>query len=292
MDATPYALVAVSTVSHAYWNYVLKRANGGAAFVGLSKVVEVVVFAPLFVIALSRLSAPIPGVGLLIAVGALLVLINYAALSRAYALADLSIVYPISRASTLVVLPLLGFLAFGERLSALGFIAVGVIIAGIAVMQLPSLTRSGVASLVPQLRSAGVTFALVAALAAAAYTIWDKRAVQAMPAFVYFYGYTVFVALAYVGFLLYRGGAAPLGREWRAKRWPIVQVGVLNTVTYMLVLIALRAGTSSYVIAVRQLSIAWGVLLGAWRLGETVGTPRRVGLVLLLMGCILVAMSK
>ena len=80
--------------------------------------------------------------------------------------------------------------------------------------------------------------------------------------------------------------------EWRAKRWPIVQVGVLNTVTYMLVLIALRAGTSSYVIAVRQLSIAWGVLLGAWKLGETVGVPRRVGLVLLLVGCILVAMSK
>jgi len=60
----------------------------------------------------------------------------------------------------------------------------------------------------------------------------------------------------------------------------------------MLVLIALRAGTSSYVIAVRQLSIAWGVLLGAWRLGETVVFPRRVGLVLLLIGCILVAMSK
>jgi drug/metabolite transporter (DMT)-like permease len=292
MDETAYALVAISTLSHAYWNYVLKRANGGAAFVGLSKVVEVVVFAPLFVIALAQVSAPIPGAGLLITVGALLVLINYAALSRAYALADLSIVYPISRAATLVVLPLFGLLAFGERLSALGAVAVGLIIVGIAVMQLPSLTRSGMASLIPQLRSAGVAFAFVAALAAAAYTVWDKRAVQSMPAFVYFYGYTVFVALAYAGFLLRKDGTRALATEWRAKRWPIVQVGVLNTVTYMLVLIALRAGTSSYVIAVRQLSIAWGVLLGAWKLGETIGMPRRVGLTMLLAGCILVAMSK
>ena len=57
MDTTAYALVAVSTLSHAYWNYVLKRANGGAAFVGLSKIVEVVVFAPVFVITLMRVSA-------------------------------------------------------------------------------------------------------------------------------------------------------------------------------------------------------------------------------------------
>jgi drug/metabolite transporter (DMT)-like permease len=292
MDATAYALVAVSTLSHAYWNYVLKRASGGAAFVGLSKVVEVVAFAPLFVFMLMRSGAPVQGSAAFVVVGAVLVLINYSALSRAYSLADLSIVYPISRAGTLVVLPLFGFLVFGERLSLLGMAAVALIIVGITVMQLPSLTRAGVASLAPRLRSAGVTFAFVAALAAAAYTIWDKRAVQVMPAFVYFYGYTVLVALAYAGYLLKQSGAAALAAEWRTKRSAIVQVGVLNTVTYMLVLIALRAGTSSYVIAVRQLSIAWGVLLGSWRLGEAVDTPRRLGLVLLLAGCILVALSK
>jgi uncharacterized membrane protein len=292
VDRVALALVASSTLSHAYWNYVLKRANGGAAFVGLSKLVEVVVFAPLFLIALSQLSAPIPGAGVFVVVGAVLVLINYVALSRAYALADLSLVYPISRASTLVLLPLFGFLVFGERLSTLGAFAVALIVVGIAAMQLPSMSRAGFVALVPAMRSAGVTFAFIAALAAAAYTVWDKRAVNAMPAFVYFYGYTVVVAIAYTAYLLRKTGAGAIAAEWRTKRWPIVQVGVLNTVTYMLVLFALRAGISSYVIAVRQLSIAWGVGLGVWKLGETAGTPRRVGVGLLLLGCVLVAMSK
>jgi drug/metabolite transporter (DMT)-like permease len=292
VDGAAYALVFVSTISHAYWNFILKRASGAAAFVALSKVVEVVVFAPLFLVALSGLNARIEDAAALVGVGALLVLINYVALTRAYALADLSVAYPIVRAGTLVLLPLLGFLAMGERLSGLGAAAVVLIVVGIAVMQLPSFTRGGARSLLHQLRGAGVAFAVVAAVAAAIYTLWDKRAVQSMPPFVYFYSYTVLVALAYVGALLWTSGLAMLRTEWRVKRWSIVQVGILNTMTYMLVLLALRAGTSSYVIAVRQLSIAWGVLLGAWQLGETVGTPRRVGLGLLLAGCVLIAMSK
>ena len=48
MSFATYAVVLISTLTHAYWNFVLKRAGGGTIFVGLSKVVEVVVFAPIF----------------------------------------------------------------------------------------------------------------------------------------------------------------------------------------------------------------------------------------------------
>lgn len=284
MGSADVALVAASTISHAYWNYVFKRANGGAAFVGLSKLVEVVVFAPLFAIALMRWRGSIAGSSVLVVMGAALVLVNYAALTRAYALMDLSLAYPIARAGALALLPLFGFMVFGEHLSMLGAAAVCLIVIGIVVMQMPSLSVRAA--------GAGVAFACVAALAAACYTIWDKRAVREMPAFVYFYGYTLIVALAYLAFLVHRSGMRRLAVEWRAKRWAIVQVGVLNTVSYTLVLVALRAGTSSYVVALRQLSIAWGVLFGAWCLGETIDRPRRIGLGLLLAGCVLVAMSK
>ena len=67
---------------------------------------------------------------------------------------------------------------------------------------------------------------------------------------------------------------------------------MLNAATYMLVLLALCAGTSSYVIGVRQLSIVWGVLLGHRLLGEPLEAPRRVGVGLLVAGCVLVALSR
>ena len=44
MQTFAYGIVLSSTATHAYWNFLLKRSRGGSVFVGLSKVVEVVVF--------------------------------------------------------------------------------------------------------------------------------------------------------------------------------------------------------------------------------------------------------
>jgi len=107
-----------------------------------------------------------------------------------------------------------------------------------------------------------------------------------------FYAYSALVAVAYGAFLTRHYAAEALRAEWRAHRWPILQVGMLNTVTYVLVLFALRTGASTYVVAVRQLSIAVGAVM-AWRfLGETFGAPRRLGVALVVAGCVLVAMVR
>jgi drug/metabolite transporter (DMT)-like permease len=89
-----------------------------------------------------------------------------------------------------------------------------------------------------------------------------------------------------------RSARGEIGRVWSAHRSSIVQVGIFNTVTYLLVLFALRSGTSSYVIALRQLSIVWGALLGYFVLGESLSAPKRVGLATLVGGCVLVAFAK
>ncbi|HEX5635025.1 MAG TPA: EamA family transporter, partial [Gemmatimonadales bacterium] len=265
VQATTVGLVLVSTVSHAWWNLLLKRSNGGATFIGLSKVAEVVLFAP----ALLLYPAPVL-LGVLsewprIVVATLLTLANYTALDRAYRAGDLSFVYPIARGGALLFLPLLAFPVLGERLSTWGAVAIGLIVAGIAVLPLASLSYRALSALVPRLRGRATLWALAAALTTAAYTVWDARAVRTLPAFAYFYAYTVMVAASYALFLLRRVGVRTLRTEWRTHRWPIVQVGVCNVVTYLLVLLALRSGPSSGVVALRQLGIVVGAFLG-WRL--------------------------
>src|SRR5215207_11260067 len=152
MQLAAYGIVVASTVTHAYWNFLIKRSGGGQVFVGLSKVLEAVVFAPVFVVAILAGDA----FGLLhawpiILIGALLTLANYLALGRAYEIGDMSIVYPVARGGTLLFLPALGFAVFGERLSTLGCAALVSIIAGIVVLQLPALDRRAVRVLVPRL---------------------------------------------------------------------------------------------------------------------------------------------
>ena len=295
MRTVPYLLVLVATVFHAYWNYLLKRAGGGQLFTGLSKVGEVVLFAPAFLVfGMSDALANGARLWPLAVVGAALTLANYVMLANAYARADLSFVYPISRGAVLLFVPALGFVVFGERLDGVGVAAVASILAGIVAMQLPSLvkTRGATATSAGAGIGAGTGFAILAGAAAAGYTIWDKRSVSVVSPLTYFYTYTTLVGAAYGTFLVRRFPPDVIRAEWRRHRWPIVQVAFFNTVTYVLVLFALRDGVSSYVVALRQLSVAFGALLGWWLLGERIGGAARVGIVLIVGGSALVALAR
>jgi drug/metabolite transporter (DMT)-like permease len=291
LQTATYALVLASTATHAYWNYLLKRARGGTVFIGLSKIFEVVLFAPAFLWwsipeGRNHLDAwPI------VLGGALLTLASYVALAQSYRLADLSVAYPVARGGTLLFLPILGFAVFGERISAVGWFALASIVLGIVLLQMSSLSASALRAVRARLGERSVGLALGAAVATAAYTTWDKWAVQTLPPFAYFYAYTALIAAAYAGYLWRSCPAAALRDELRRDWRAIAQVAVCNTVTYLLVLLALRSGTSSYVVALRQLGIAVGALLG-WRLlGEPFGAPRALGVALIVAGCLLVGLA-
>ena len=185
MTATAALLVVLSAATHAYWNFLLKRSGGSQLFVGLSKVAEVVMFAPAFLVLVAPNVARYDGLLVLATVGAAFVLANYVFLAVAYSHGDLSFVYPLARGGILLFLPVLAFVTVGERVSLLGALALAVIVSGIVALQLEALQWRALASLGGRLRSPATMFALLAALAAACYTIWDKRAVQRVPAFAY-----------------------------------------------------------------------------------------------------------
>jgi drug/metabolite transporter (DMT)-like permease len=293
VQATPYLLVLVAAVFHAYWNYLVKRAGGGQLFVGLSKIAEVALFAPVFALIGLR-EATSHGLQLwpLAVVGAALTLSNYVFLAKAYERADLSFVYPVSRGAVLIFVPILGFLVFNERLHARGIVALAAILLGIVIMQLRKRSALEASIAAPRVNGPAIALSVLAGAAAATYTIWDKRAVHFISPFTYFYTYTTLVGAAYGVYLVRAYGADAVRDEWKRNAFSIVQVGAFNTIAYVLVLFALRDGISSYVVAVRQLSVAFGALLG-WRvLGERIETPKRVGIALIVAGAVLVALTR
>lgn len=292
MTPLTVVLVLASALFHAYWNFLLKRHAGTEVFVGLSKVVEVLVFAPFFLVfALSGMPAT-PHTLLLVLVATLGVVWNYLALTIAYRHGDLSLVYPIQRGATLLFLPLLGLAVFGERVNALGTVGLVCILAGVLALNLSELSWSAVRQLGRNLRHLGVLWALVVALDNAVFTLWDKYAVQTLEPFAYMYAYTLLTAACYAAYVWHRHPRPLIAAEWRAKRWPISQVAVLNTLSYLLILFALREGVSSYIIGFRQLSIAIGVVFG-WRfLSESLTPGRKLGATLIVIGCGLVAAAR
>lgn len=293
MTPTALLLVLVSAAAHAYWNFLLKRAGGTRAFIALSKASEAAVYLPAFAVLAWRAPAgALHGVLPYVLVGAAFVLASYVVLGAMYAAGELSFTYPIARGGALLFLPALGWSVFGERVGPLGWAAVAAIVAGVLVMQLPALRRDAWRELGTHLRGPATVLALLMALIISSSTIYDKYAVRTVPLFAYFYGYTAVAGACYLAFVARADGVAALRAEWRLHRGSAVAVGVLNTVSYGLALFALRTGGSTYVVGLRQVSIAFGVLLG-WRfLGERVPPPRRLGVALLLGGCLLMGLQR
>jgi drug/metabolite transporter (DMT)-like permease len=292
VSPTIIALVLASAVAHAYWNFLLKRNAGTEIFVGLSKVAEALVFAPVFV-ALALPGMPLTGwTVVLVVVATLGVLGNYASLTMAYRHGDLSFAYPVSRGATLLFLPLLAMVTIGEHVNAVGVVGLVAILAGVLALSLPDLSWSAVAELGAHLRHRAVLWALAVAFNNAIFTLWDKYAVRTLAPFTYMYAYTSLTAASYAAYIWRKHPHQAIAAEWRGKWWAIAQVGVLNTVSYVLILFALRTGVSSYIIGFRQLSIAVGVVFG-WRLlGETLSPARRLGVTMIVGGCVLVAFAR
>jgi drug/metabolite transporter (DMT)-like permease len=214
---------------------------------------------------------------------------NYVFLGKAYASGNLSIAYPVSRAGILLFLPVLAFILLGEKISWAGGVAVAAVLVGVCLLQMENGEPAELGRLATGLRGPAIGFALFAALAAAGYTLWDRHAVRQFPAFLYFYGYTILIAMGYGAWLLRQRTAARVA--WREHKGAAVMIGVLNIVTYTLVLLALRDSNATYVIAVRQLSIGLGAIFGWWLLREPTSRPKQLGIVLLVLGCAMVGFA-
>ncbi len=278
--------VVLSAALHATWNFLLRRAGGSNTVLALSKVAEAALLLPIAAVLWRSSGMDLDGrFAMAVTVATGLALANYAALAAAYRRADLSLVYPVARGGVFLFLPLLGFLAFGERPGPRGWLSLALIVGGILLLPLRTLDRGSVREMTRHLRSAAIGLALVAAAATAGYTVWDKYSVGFLNPFLYFYGYTLLLALWFAATLA-RTPRAEVRGQWRAHPVSIVMIGLLNAGAYYLILLALRDGMATQVLAVRQLSIPIGVGLG-WRLlGESLTPSRALGAALITAGCI------
>jgi drug/metabolite transporter (DMT)-like permease len=279
----------VSAVLHATWNYLLRRAGGSTTVVALSKVIEAAALIPFAAIVLHTSGVPAPATWWpAVIVAATLALANYGALTAAYRQGDLSLVYPIARGSVFLFLPLLGAIVFAERIGVRGWAALALIVGGILVLPVESLDRRGFGDMLQRLRSPAIGMALLAGASTAGYTIWDKRSVAQLDAFLYFTGYTVLLG-AWFGAVLARTPRAEIMVQWRMHPVAIVMIGLLNAAAYMLILFALRDGMATQVLAVRQLSIPIGVVLGSTLLNERITPSRALGAAAVTAGCLCAA---
>lgn len=270
MSALALALVLAAAFVHAGWNFLLKRSGGGAGLLALASLLSLPIYLPLAAVAAWQSAwSPQPVHFALMFASGMVHTAYFLMLDRAYRSGgDLSIVYPLARATGPLLTIAFAVAFLGERPgpTAIG----GALLIGASALVLAG---NPFASRTSHVREA-VGFALVTGFTIAAYTLIDKRAVAAflVPPLVYDWGTNAFRCAVIAPWAAHRspGGMA---KAWREQRRVVIAIAALSPLAYILVLTAMVFTPVSLVAPARELSILFAALMGAHFLRE--GDVRR-----------------
>jgi multidrug transporter EmrE-like cation transporter len=178
-------LVLTAAILHAVWNFYLKKSGGGVGLVALSTVLSSLVLTPLaiyFIVAGHSLTWVEAGVCF---GSGVIHTIYFLLLDRAYrAGGDLSVVYPLARATGPLLTIVAATLWLGEKMTLIAF--GGAVLIGISAL----LLAGNPASFKGSAATTSIGFAIAAGCMIAGYTVWDKIAVSVlmMPPLLFYAG--------------------------------------------------------------------------------------------------------
>ncbi len=283
MGVVPLFLVLAAAGAHAGWNLIAKRAGGGMAFVWLCALADVVLWAPAAIVQLTVRSGSLSWTGAGYMVGSGMLHVGYfSALQQGYAEGDLSLVYPLARGTGPLLSVIAAVVILGERASGLALAGAGLIVVAIL-----SLTRGAWR----QGAGRAISLAVLTGAFIAAYTLWDAHAVTSLhqPVIVYFWGAEVTRAVV-LGPLAARR-RADIRLVWESRKRSVIGVGLLAPAAYILVLTALTRASVVFVAPAREVSIVFGILLGANVLGEGRVIRRTLAGIAILAGIVLLSVG-
>ena len=274
-------LVLLAAVAHAAWNLLAKGAQGGQGFVWLYTVAASVLYLPVLVVAVVVAPGPLGWAAFVFMAGSGALHTVYASLlQRGYRTGDLSLVYPLARGTGPLISTIAAIAIFGERPRLVALLGAGLIVLAVLALARPAPEAGGE-------HGRAARIAVLTGVAIAAYTLWDKQAVDALALspLVYHWGTNTANALLLTAIVL-RGRRSSIALAWRTSKAAAAGVALLSPLAYVLVLFALARAPVSAVAPARELSILIGTLLGTTVLAEGHGARRFAAAAAIVVGVV------
>ncbi len=288
MSAVALALVLAAAVCHAAWNLALKKARGnGLSFFAVLGILEVIVWSIPVALLTPELGTVKAEWLIAMAVSAIIHMAYFWLLLKAYKSADLSLAYPLARATGPLLSVLAAIVFLGESPSFVALTGALLIIAGSTWIGFSGTRMTSLGA--PQLK--GIAFALLCGTMIAAYTVWDQQSVTrlAIPVLVFYWG-SILMRIAIASPALWMDRHVISGWFWHDLRVLLV-VAVLAPLAYILVLVAMTLAPLSLVAPAREMSILLGVIAGAKLLKEGQMLSRLGAASLMVTGIVLLSIG-
>lgn len=282
MDFLPFAIVMVSAVSHALWNYLAKEGQDKDSFMLLLNIFSLVLYLPVFYFILPEFRFPFEAAPFLL-ISAIAETVYFIGLGKAYETGDLSVVYPLARSSPMFV-TVAAAIILKERITMWGIFGIALIFLGVYMLHLKSFAFNELTLPLRSLREKASQYALLAALGTTVYSISDKLGVTEVDPILYAFWLGFIITGMMTIVFVTRRGVRVLGEELKGSILRLSIAGFLMKGGYMLVLVAMSLAQVSYILALRQVSVVLGAVLGIILLKERYGKIRILSSLVIFIG--------
>ena len=292
MSGIELGIVLLSALLHAVWSVAIKGSRDPLAF----NILQAGIGAPIGIALLFMmdLSGVPRALWLILGAAAIAHTLYMYWMSRAYQEADISLVYPIAR-STPAFLPFLAVPLFHESISMEGMAGIGVVVLGMWMVQTAGKVRWH--SFVER----GTVYAYLTLAATVAYGLTDKTAMMQLQAetwpsvvpraIAYFILMSTAHWILFIPLAVSRTPRDTLAKAVRTELPRACGALLISFASYGLILQALTTAPVSYVVAVRQSSVLFVLVISIFWLGERPGWIRFGGAIATVVGVALIGLA-
>jgi drug/metabolite transporter (DMT)-like permease len=290
MSAVALFIVLVAAFLHAGWNLLAKKSHNKLVFVWWFLLIASIFYLPMFLYFWSSGSISTQGWSCIFATGIIHALYFWLT-AGAYERGDLSLVYPLSRGSGPLLVPILAVILLDEKLSKMGIAGIALVIFGIYSIHLQSFSINSYLGPLRAAPKSASLWAFSTGFTIAGYSLVDKIGVQVVFPPIYIYLMFAISLLLLSPIVIIRHTAA-IKTEWRANKVLILINGAMVLATYLMILFAFQISKVSYVVAAREVSIVFSAFFGIFALREKNAPQKIVGSILIAMGVVVIGFSK
>lgn len=280
MSTSLFLLVLLTALLHSSWNLVAKKLGGnivvlwfGFGIISLFSLPIVFQFVVL---------NEIPGKAFLImAISGSLTSIYLLAMSKAYVKGEISFVYPLARGIAIAGTALLAPFVLHQNASLLGGIGISSVCIGILLIGL---------KIKGEKIQEGLFFSVIMGVMTISYSLLDSIGVQMVNPIFYNSAFMAAGMIFLTPYILlrHRKEIIPAWKKWK---WHGLFIGFSSMSVYLLILFAFRSGVTSYVMAIRDISVAFGAMFGFFLLKEKCTLRKAFGILVILLGIFLIRVA-
>lgn len=279
MNTADFILIIFSAMLHSGWNFYTKKSEANKiAILWFGWCVAGLTMLPLAIIYTDFSKFSITWIPYMILTAIFHAGYLYT-LGRSYSLGEMSLIYPISRGIGIFMTICVMLMSGIEDISAQGLLGVIFLVLGI--------TSVAIKRFRDLEKRAAMIMAVRVGICVSLYSITDKLSLEVIPPLFYITTMFISTAIVMIPVMKYRIKSDLYSVVKRHKAYSAA-IGLVSFMTYFLILLAMQNSLASYVVALREVSIVFGSILGMWILREESNKRKIMGIVMIVIGAYII----